>query len=70
LIASLEIVNNITMGDSRLDLWSTPWTDAPLRRLPGDPEPGGAIGPIGTAAPHPLESSPSATPTASESTPR
>lgn len=44
-VASLEIVNNITMGDDRLELWATPWTEHPLRRLPGDPEPGGAIGP-------------------------
>jgi len=67
LIASLEIVNNITMGDSRLGIWATPWTDAPLRRLPGDPEPGGDIGVV---APQPLEPSPSATPTASETSPR
>lgn len=67
LIASLEIVNNITMGDSRLGVWATPWTDAPLRRLPGDPEPGGDIG---VAAPQPLEPSPSATPTASETSSR
>lgn len=66
LIASLEIPNNITMGDNRLGVWATPWTDAPLRRLPGDPEPGGAI----DVAPQPLLSSPSATPTASETTPR
>ncbi|HXU32991.1 MAG TPA: hypothetical protein VN851_20685 [Thermoanaerobaculia bacterium] len=67
LVASLEIVNNITMGDDSLGVWATPWTDAPLRRLPGDPEPGGAIG--GTA-PEPLEPAHPATPTASETTPR
>ena len=44
LVATLEILNNITMGDDRLGVWATPWTDAPLRREPGDPEPGGEIG--------------------------
>lgn len=44
LVATLEILNNVTMGDDRLGVWSTPWTDAPLRLQPGDPEPGGAIG--------------------------
>ncbi len=67
LVASLEIVNNITMGDDRLGVWATPWTQHPLRRLPGDPEPGGEIG--GTA-PVPQESNPLATPTASETTPQ
>ncbi len=50
LVASIEIPNNITMGDARLDLWSTPWNDAPLRRLPGDPEPGSSLGPEGAPA--------------------
>jgi hypothetical protein len=70
LVASLEIVNNVTMGDDRLGVWATPWTQHPLRRLPGDPEPGGAIGAIVIAAPQPLEPAPIATPAASETTPR
>ncbi len=44
LVGSLAIPNNITMGDDSLGIWATPWTRAPLRRLPGDPEDGGSIG--------------------------
>ncbi|HXU46566.1 MAG TPA: hypothetical protein VN783_13645 [Thermoanaerobaculia bacterium] len=43
LVGQIEIPNNITMGDARLGLWATPWTRYPLRRLPGDPEPGGSL---------------------------
>jgi hypothetical protein len=70
LVASLEIANNVTMGDSRLGVWATPWTDAPLRRLTGDPEPGGSIDGAAPEPPEPLESNPSAMPTASETAPR
>ncbi len=38
LLAMLEIPNNITMGDDRIGLWSTPWTRRPLARLPNDPD--------------------------------
>ncbi len=44
LVGRLDIPNNITMGDDSLGIWATPWNRAPLRRLPGDPEPGGVIG--------------------------
>jgi arabinofuranosyltransferase len=70
LVASLEIANNVTMGDSRLGVWATPWTQHPLRRLAGDPEPGGSIGGPPPEPPEPFEPLPSATPTASEAAPR
>ncbi len=66
LIASLEIPNNITMGDDSLGLWATPWTRAPLGRLPGDPDsesPTGApdpmtIGPVDSSTPNAPEAVP------------
>lgn len=67
LVGSLAIPNNITMGGDSLGIWATPWTRAPLRHLPGDPKPGGAINlPISTSR----NSSVPAPPDASETTPQ